>query len=58
MAEVRDAARQRLGLLGMSEAQIRAVEHAKLAQTRISVVARDGHRARGQIGSRSQLGTR
>jgi Cu(I)/Ag(I) efflux system membrane fusion protein len=43
LLEVRDAARRRLGLLGMSEAQIRAIESANHAQTRISVVApRDG----------------
>jgi len=43
LADVRDAARRRLGLLGMSEAQIRAVERAGQAQAQISVVApRDG----------------
>ena len=41
--ELRAAARQRLLLLGMSEAQIRAVERSGQAQTRIAVVApRDG----------------
>ncbi len=39
LVEVRDAARRRLGLLGMSEAQIRAIESTNQAQTRISVVA-------------------
>ena len=43
LVEVRDAARRRLRLLGMSEAQVRAIESADQAQTRISVVApRDG----------------
>lgn len=41
--ELRAAARQRLILLGMSEAQIGAVEHGGQAQTRIAVTApRDG----------------
>lgn len=41
--ELRAAARQRLLLLGMSEAQIRAVEQSGHAQTRIAVTApRDG----------------
>lgn len=43
LVDVRDAARRRLGLLGMSEAQIRAIESKNQAQTRISVLApRDG----------------
>jgi Cu(I)/Ag(I) efflux system membrane fusion protein len=40
---LRDAARQRLLLLGMDEAQIRAVERSGQAQTRIAITApRDG----------------
>ncbi len=43
LADVRDAARRRLSLLGMSEAQIRAIERTNQAQSRITVVApRDG----------------
>lgn len=43
LAEVRDAARQRLNLLGMDESQIRAIERSGKAQTRITVHAsRDG----------------
>lgn len=41
--DLRAAARQRLILLGMSEAQIRAIEHSGKAQLRIAVTApRDG----------------
>ena len=43
LIEVRAAARRRLGLLGMSESQIAAIERADHAQTRIAVTApRDG----------------
>jgi membrane fusion protein, copper/silver efflux system len=43
LTAVRDAARQRLGLLGMSETQIRSIERANRAQSRIAIVApRDG----------------
>jgi Cu(I)/Ag(I) efflux system membrane fusion protein len=41
--ELREAARRRLLLLGMSEGQIRAAEHSGQAQTRITITApRDG----------------
>lgn len=36
---IRDAARQRLLLLGMSDAQVRAIEHSGHAQTRITISA-------------------
>lgn len=39
LVAVRDAARQRLLLLGMSDAQIRAVERRGQAQTRITIVS-------------------
>lgn len=43
LTEVRDAARQRLNLLGMDESQIRAIERSGKAETRITVHAsRDG----------------
>ncbi|MDZ4811415.1 MAG: efflux RND transporter periplasmic adaptor subunit [Pseudomonadota bacterium] len=43
LVDVRAAARRRLGLLGMSESQISAIERSGRAQTRIAVVApRDG----------------
>jgi Cu(I)/Ag(I) efflux system membrane fusion protein len=39
LVDVRDAARRRLLLLGMSEAQVRAIEHAGQAQTRVTLHA-------------------